>query len=72
LFPGVYVGRGTKVIDTVVMPKVLIGDNVTIERSIIGLESVIENGCRIGNSTTKSISLVGEHEQISEGSVRNS
>jgi glucose-1-phosphate adenylyltransferase len=71
LFPGVYVGKGTKVIDTVVMPKVLIGDNVTIERSIIGLESVINNDCRIGNSMTKSISLVGEYEQISEGTVRN-
>jgi len=69
LFPGVYVGRGTKVIDTVVMPKVIIGDNVTIERTIIGLESVIKNGCRIGDIKSKSIILVGEYEQLTEGTV---
>jgi len=71
LFPGVYVGRGTKVIDTVVMPKVVIGDNVTIERTIIGLESVIKNDCRIGDSKSKAITLVGEYEQLPESTVCN-
>lgn len=70
LFPGVYVGKGTKITDTVVMPKVTIGDDVLIERTIIGAESVIKNGCRIGESTSKTISLVGEYEQIPEGTVR--
>ncbi|KUO76851.1 MAG: glucose-1-phosphate adenylyltransferase [Clostridia bacterium BRH_c25] len=71
LFPGVYVGRDTKVIDTVVMPKVLIGDNVTIERAIIGLESVIKNDCRIGDGTSKAITLVGEYEQLPKGTAYN-
>lgn len=70
LFPGVYVGKGTKITDTVVMPKVTIGDDVLIERTIIGAESVIKNGCRIGESASKTISLVGEYEQIPEGTVR--
>lgn len=69
LFPGVYVGKGTKVIDTVVMPKVLIGNNVTIERAIIGLESVIKDDCRIGDNTSGSITLVGEFEQLAQGTV---
>ncbi len=71
LFPGVQVGRNTKVIDTVVMPKVLIGDNVTIERAIIGLESVIKDNCRIGDGKSKAITLVGENEQLSEGASYN-
>lgn len=69
LFPGVYVGRNAKVIDTVVMPKVSIGENVTVERAIIGLESVIGNNCRIGDSGSRSITLVGEYEQLPEGTV---
>lgn len=71
LFPGVYVGKNTKVIDTVVMPKVLIGENVTIERAIVGLESVIKNDCRIGDSSSKTITLIGEYEQLSEGTIYN-
>lgn len=71
LFPGVYVGKNTKVIDTVVMPKVLIGDNVTIERAIIGLESVIKDNCKIGDGKSKPITLVGEYEQLPEGTVYN-
>jgi len=71
LFPGVYVGKNTKVIDTVVMPKVIIGEDVTIERAIVGSESAIKNGCRIGDSNAKSITLIGEYEQLSEGTVYN-
>ncbi|HOM43668.1 MAG TPA: glucose-1-phosphate adenylyltransferase, partial [Bacillota bacterium] len=69
LFPGVYIGKDTKVIDTVVMPKVMIGENVVVERAIIGLESVINNGCRIGDSTSGSITLIGEYEQLPQGTV---
>jgi len=53
----------------VVMPKVMIGENVVVERAIIGLESVINNGCRIGDSTSGSITLVGEYEQMPQGTV---
>lgn len=69
LFPGVYVGKGARIVDTVVMPKVMIGENVIAERSIIGIESIINNGCRIGDSTSESITLVGEYEQLPEGTV---
>lgn len=69
LFPGVYVGKNTRVRNTVVMPKVHIGDNVSIERSIIGLESVIKDGCRIGCAQSKGITLVGENEELSPDTV---
>lgn len=49
------------------MPKVMIGENVIAERSIIGLESVIENDCRIGDGASESITLVGEYEQLPKG-----
>lgn len=71
LFPGVYVGKGSKVIDTVVMPKVIIGEGVTVERAIIGLSSVIKDGCRIGDGKSKSITLVGEYEKLPEGAAYN-
>lgn len=69
LFPGVFVGKNSKISDTVVMPKVQIGENVIIERSIIGLESVIQDGCKIGDAASNRITLVGEYEELSPGTV---
>ncbi len=69
LFPGVYVGKGTRVIDTVVMPKVTIEDNVIIERAIIGSDSVIKSGARVGDRETSSITLIGESETVEENTV---
>ena len=66
LFPGVYVGKGARVVDTVVMPKVKIHENVTIERSIIGLESEIKAGSKIGDGASKTITLIGEFETLEE------
>jgi glucose-1-phosphate adenylyltransferase len=69
LFPGVYVGKDTKITDTVVMPKATVNDNVIVERAIIGPEVVIKNGCRIGDLTSKAITLVGDYQQLEEGTV---
>ncbi|HWQ30358.1 MAG TPA: glucose-1-phosphate adenylyltransferase [Negativicutes bacterium] len=69
LFPGVYVGKGTRITDTVVMPKVTVNDNVIVERAIIGPEVVIRNGCRIGDIASKAIALVGDYQQLEEGTV---
>lgn len=48
LFPGVYIGEGAKVSNTVIMPNSKISARVTVERAIIGVETVIEEGCQIG------------------------
>ena len=66
LFPGVYIAEGARIVDTVVMPKVKIHENVTIERAIIGLESEIKAGSKIGDGSSKNITLIGEFESLDE------
>ncbi|AWB44466.1 glucose-1-phosphate adenylyltransferase [Paenibacillus sp. CAA11] len=48
LFYGVEVGEGSVITDSVIMPKVKIGRNVTIHRAIINEDMVIEDGAVIG------------------------
>lgn len=50
LFSHVSVGEGSKVTDSVVMPDVKIGKNVTINKAVIGSGAVIEDGAVIGVS----------------------
>jgi len=49
LFYGVHVGRNAVVRDSIIMPNVRIGENVTIHKAIIGGNSVIEDGAVIGD-----------------------
>ena len=56
LFPGVIVNSNSKILDSVVHANVKIGHNVNIQKSIIGQETIIEDGCVIGKS--------GEDNQI--------
>jgi len=49
LFPGVYVGKGSKVTNSVIFPNVRIGDNCVVDKAIISDEAVIGNGCRIND-----------------------
>lgn len=49
LFYGVQVGVGAVVRDSIIMPNVTIGENVTIHKAIIGAGSVIEDGAVIGD-----------------------
>lgn len=61
----VQVGYGSTIKDSVIMPYVKIGNNVTIERAIIA-NSVIEDGALIGSSNpTEPITLIGEKEKLS-------
>lgn len=48
LFPGVFIGEGAKVSNTVVMPNTKICSRATVEKTIVGVETVIEEGCQIG------------------------
>ena len=45
---GTYIGKGTVVRDSIIMSKVAIGDNCTIEKAIIGDETKIGSGTVIG------------------------
>jgi glucose-1-phosphate adenylyltransferase len=66
LFYGVHVGEGSLIKDSVIMPNVKIGKNVTVYRAIIGDGSVLEDGCIVGDPTAPNapITLIGENETI--------
>jgi glucose-1-phosphate adenylyltransferase len=67
LFYGVHVGENSVIKDSVIMPNVKIGKNVTVYRAIVGEGSILEDGCIVGDpsSPDASITLIGDHETIS-------
>ncbi|WP_163855926.1 glucose-1-phosphate adenylyltransferase [Paenibacillus elgii] len=67
LFYGVQVGEDTVIRDSVIMPNVTIGSNVSIHKAIIGEGTVVEDGCVIGQPDGDSggdIVLIGSNERI--------
>ena len=48
LFSHVSVGEGSKITDSVIMPDVKIGENVIINKAVIGSGAIIEDGSKIG------------------------
>jgi glucose-1-phosphate adenylyltransferase len=62
----VRVGHGTKIIDSVIMPNVIIEDYVIIERAIITSNSVISEGTVIVPTTPDEIKLIGYHPNVAE------
>jgi glucose-1-phosphate adenylyltransferase len=62
LFPGVQIGKNSRITDSVIMANTKIGDNVVIEKAIIGENAVIRKNCRIGNQDK--ITLIGEGQDI--------
>ena len=62
LSQGVYVGKNTVIIDSVIMPNVKIGDNVRIEKAIIGNNAIINHGCRIKNDNE--IEVIGAYQYV--------
>lgn len=67
LFPGVFVGKDSKVIDSVVMENTKIDDNVIIERAIIGSNASIGENSRIG--VASKITLISEDQNIKMNTV---
>lgn len=71
LFYGVQVGKGSLVKDSVIMPNVQIGENVTIHKAIIGSGTIIEDGAIVGSPEVSSeIALIGENMIISSQLVQ--
>lgn len=67
LFYGVQVGEGTVIRDSVIMPNVTIGSNVSIHKAIIGEGTVVEDECVIGipdGDGGGDIVLIGSNERI--------
>ena len=67
LFEGVSVGKNTIIRDSVIMPGTKIGENVVIDKAIIGSEAAIRRGCRIGNGSN--IAVIAAKEDIKSSSV---
>lgn len=73
LFYGVHVGEGSVIRNSIIMPNVMIGKHVQIERAIIGAGSVIGDGCRIGCETKEPVSdsilVIGEDTVVPDDST---
>ncbi|RBW71373.1 glucose-1-phosphate adenylyltransferase [Bacillus taeanensis] len=63
LFYGVHVGLGSNIQESIIMPDVKIGANVTIKKAIIASGTVIEDGAVIGDDSGE-ITLIGEDLRI--------
>ncbi len=51
LFPGVYIGEGSKIIDSIILPNAHIGDNCRIRGAIIGEDMVIGRNSSFGKES---------------------
>ncbi|SHK44906.1 glucose-1-phosphate adenylyltransferase [Tepidibacter formicigenes] len=58
LFPGVYIGKNSKVIDSVIMPETKIEDNVIINKAIVMSNVKVKYGSVIGDTNFKEITVV--------------
>ena len=70
LFPGVIVKKDTKILDSVIHANAQIGQNVNIQKSIIGEETIIEDGCKIGESgEDKKVTVITGSVMVPSGTV---
>ncbi len=67
LFPGVYVGEGSVIEDSVIMPNVKIGKNVYIKKAIIAEETLLEDCCQIGQKDNTGLTVIAEKMKIPQG-----
>ena len=65
IFQGVHVGKNSIIIDSVIMPNVKIGDNVVINKAIVGSDAIIRRESRVGCG--EEIEVVGEKEEVESG-----
>lgn len=65
IFQGVHVGKNSIIIDSVIMPNVKIGDNVVINKAIVGSDAIIRRESRVGSG--EEIEVVGAKEEVKSG-----
>ena len=69
---GCTVGKGAEVVDSVIMPDVVIENGVSIRNAIIAEGCVIRAGAKIGGDVEngeRRISVIGKEKEVSEGTV---
>lgn len=68
IFPGVYIGQGALVKDSVIMSDVRIEDNTVIERAIIGENTQIGSSSLIGGNQGEGIIVVEDNQKLQSNS----
>ncbi len=69
---GCMIGKGAEIIDSVIMPDVVIENGAHVENAIIAEGCIIRAGAKIGGSMEageRRISVIGKDKEISEGAV---
>ena len=61
IFPGVHIGEGAHIKDSIVMAYVNIGADAQVDRAIIGRKSIVEAGAVIRNVNFKEIIVINEN-----------
>jgi glucose-1-phosphate adenylyltransferase len=74
LAPGVYVGEGSQIIDSIVLHHARIESKTYIEKAIIGEKTEIQSQCLIRpkdkiTSTRSGITVVQEHHVVPQGTI---
>lgn len=74
LFPGVTIGAGARVKDSIIMPYAFVGANSIVSKAILGRKSVVEAGAQLGSEAAageevsrwfSGITLIGDNLTIS-------
>jgi glucose-1-phosphate adenylyltransferase len=66
LFPGTYVGKNSRIKDSIVMAGARIGQGVRIEKAIIGEDTIVGNGSIIGSRD--GITVIEDHQILKDNS----
>ena len=75
LAPGVYVGEGAKVKDSIVLHHAKVQDNALVQKAIVGENAEIAYRCIVGSpegdgqNTQKKITVIEDHFMTSQGTV---
>lgn len=65
LFCGVKVGKGAVIKDSVILPNTIIEENAVVNRAVIGSDTVIACGAKVGTEQNYGeITLIGDHQRI--------
>lgn len=65
LFSGVKVGKGAYIKDSVILHNTVIEDNAVIKRAVIGSDTTVERGVKVGSDHTFGhISVIGNNQKI--------
>lgn len=68
IFPGVKIGKNSKVYNSVIMPNTIVEENVIINKAIIADEVLIEKNTVVGND--EDIVVIGQKEVIKSNAVK--